>query len=71
MDIQEAQRMHQRLSAEVERWRGEFWHAHGDSQGEDWQTILTKVERLQRELLVLQTIVDRRLTVEESVVYGD
>jgi hypothetical protein len=71
MDIQEAQDLHARLTLEIDRWRAEFWHCHGDSCGEDWQTILTTVERLQRELVALQEIRDRRLTETNSVIFGD
>lgn len=69
MNILEAQRLYQRLTLEIDRWRAEFWH--GDSQGEDWQTICATIERLQRECLALQVVVDRRLTSEESVIHGD
>lgn len=71
MDLQEARNLHARLTLEIDSWRAEFWTCHGDSQGEDWQTILTTVERLQRELVALQKIRDRRLTAEQAVVFGD
>jgi hypothetical protein len=71
MNIQEARDLHCRLTMEVDRWRAEFWHCHNDSRGEDWDTILKTVERLQRELLALKEITDRRLTDENSVIFGD
>jgi hypothetical protein len=71
MNTAEARALHCRLSLEVDKWRAEFWHCHGDSNGEDWQTILETVERLQRELVALKEMADRRLTESESVIYGD
>lgn len=71
MDLTEARDLHVRLTREINQWRSEFWHCHGDSQGEDWQTILTTVERLQKELIALQEIKDKRLTDEQSVIFGD
>lgn len=71
MNILEARDLHCRLTLEIDRWRAEFWHAHGDSQGEDWQTICQTIERLQRECLALKAAMNRRLTAEESVTHGD
>ena len=71
MNIEEARRLHDRLSGEVTKWRAEFWHCHGDSCGEDWQHILETTERLQREILALQVMIAKRLTEDQSVVFGD
>jgi hypothetical protein len=71
MNMIEARALHVRLSTEIDRWRAEFWTCHGDSSGEDWHTILTTIERLQREIIALKEITDRRLTEDESVIFGD
>lgn len=71
MNMIEARAMQVKLTTEVDRWRQEFWTCHGDSSGEDWQMILSRVETLQRELLALQMIVDRRLTEDQMVIFGD
>lgn len=71
MDLQEARDLHVRLTLEIDQWRSEFWHCHNDSRGEDWDAILRKIERLQRELLALKEITDRRLTETNSVIFDD
>lgn len=71
MDRGEALALQTRMQGEVTRWRAELWHAHGDYVGENWHSILEKIEGLQRELLILQEIIDRKLTANQSVVFGD
>ena len=71
MDLQEARGLRCRLTLEVDKWRAELWRCHNDSQGEDWDTTLKTVERLQKELLALREITDRRLTDKNSVIFGD
>lgn len=71
MNIQEAQALRVRLNMEVDRWRAELWHCHGDSGGESLEHIMLSIETLRHEADELQRIVERRLTKEQSVLFGD
>ncbi len=71
MNRQEAQALKIRLNTEVDRWRAELWHCYGDSPGESWEHIQVAIKTLRHEVDELQRIVDRRLTEEQSVIFGD
>lgn len=71
MNIQDAQALRVRLNMEVDRWRAELWHCQGDSNGESWEHIQLAIESLRHEADELQRIVERRLTTEQSVIFGD
>lgn len=71
MNINEARDLRVRLNLEVDRWRAELWHCHGDSSGESWEHIQLTIESLRHEADELQRIVERRLTKEQSVIFGD